>query len=121
MMLISQANQRKTHTKTSELQKLEVPKKLNLQGSQLRAHQKQAARCAGSQRKEVKIMTTTKTTVYTYKIIKENYHTGERAKRSTTYYSNDPLSIGGLYFHLPGTKNGCYRVVELLKVEEYLC
>ena len=66
-------------------------------------------------------MTTNKTTVYTYKIIKENYYTGERAKRATLYYSNNPLKIDGLYFHLPGTKSGSYRVLELLEVEEYLC
>ena len=65
-------------------------------------------------------MTTNKTTVYTYKIIKENHYTGERAKRATLCYSKNPLEIDRLYFYLPGTRGGSYRVLELLKVEEYL-
>lgn len=54
---------------------------------------------------------------YTYKIIKENYSTGERAGHSRTISRCQPLTIGGLYFHLGKGYPGCYKVLSLLHTE----
>lgn len=57
------------------------------------------------------------TAMYTYKIIKENVVTGERAKRSRTISRLRPLEIGGLYLHLGNGYPGAYRVLALIKEE----
>ena len=50
-------------------------------------------------------------TEYIYTVVKEDWNTGERAKRTRRYYAFKPaLQVGGLYLHL-----GAYRV---LSVEE---
>lgn len=55
---------------------------------------------------------------YVYTIIKEDFKTGERAKRTKKYYSFTPkLNVGGLYVHLGKGFPGCYRV---LSVDEQL-
>ena len=55
--------------------------------------------------------------MYTYKIIKENIVTGERAKRSRTISRFRPLEVGGLYLHLGEGYPGAYRVLALINVE----
>lgn len=55
---------------------------------------------------------------YTYKIVKENYSTGEHAKRSRTISRCQPLTVGGLYFHLGKGFPGCYRVLALIRADE---
>lgn len=49
--------------------------------------------------------------MYTYRIIKEDFHTGQQGKHSRTIIRNRPLTVGGLYVHLPRVK-GCWRVLE---------
>lgn len=56
--------------------------------------------------------------MYTYWIVKEDFYTGQRAKRRRKISRNDPLKIGGLYIHLGENYPGCYRVLELIEVEE---
>lgn len=55
---------------------------------------------------------------YVYTIVKEDFRTGERAKRTKKYYSFTPkLTVGGLYVQLGKGFPGCYRV---LSVDEQL-
>lgn len=55
-------------------------------------------------------------TEYIYTVVKEDFRTGERAKRPRKYYSFKPcLNVGGLYTHLGKGYPGCQRV---LSVEE---
>ena len=56
--------------------------------------------------------------MYTYRIIKEDPHTGKRGKRIRKYYCYEPLDVGGLYLHLGYGYPGAYRVLELLEYEE---
>ncbi len=58
--------------------------------------------------------------VYVYRVIKEDFNTGERAKRAKLYRTDKPLNVGGLYVHLGKGYNGCQRVLELVDVEECL-
>ena len=37
---------------------------------------------------------------YIYTVVKEDFRTGERAKRTRKYYTFKPLAVGGLYTHL---------------------
>lgn len=55
---------------------------------------------------------------YTYKVIRENVVTGERAKRSRTIERYEPLTVGGLYMHLGYGYPGAQRVLELMGEEE---
>lgn len=55
--------------------------------------------------------------LYTYRMIKENVVTGERAKRSRKIYRYEPLTVGGLYCHLGHGYPGFYRVLELVAAE----
>lgn len=55
---------------------------------------------------------------YTYRVIRENVVTGERAKRSRTIARYKPLTVGGLYMHLGSGYPGAQRVLELIKEEE---
>lgn len=54
---------------------------------------------------------------YIYTVVKEDFRTGERAKRTRKYYTFKPLAVGGLYTHLGKGYPGCQRV---LGVEERL-
>ena len=57
-------------------------------------------------------------TEYIYTVVREDYVTGERAKRTKKFYSFTPrLEVGGLYMHLGKGFPGCQRV---LSVKEYL-
>lgn len=55
---------------------------------------------------------------YTYKIVKEDYRTGEQARRCRTITRYRPLEIGGLYFHLGSGFPGCYRVLSHDRMEK---
>lgn len=55
--------------------------------------------------------------MYTYRVIKEDFYTGERGKRSRIITKNRPFKVGGLYIHFPGLK-GCWRVLELIEGSE---
>ena len=51
---------------------------------------------------------------YIYTVIRENFKTGERAKRARKYYSFKPdLKVGGLYVHLGKGYPGCQRVLDV--------
>lgn len=53
-------------------------------------------------------------TEYIYTVVKEDWNTGERSKRTRKYYACKPeLTIGGLYFHLGIGFRGCYRVLSV--------
>ncbi len=52
---------------------------------------------------------------YICTVVREDFRTGERAKRTRKYYSSTPLTVGGLYTHLGKGYPGCQRV---LSVEE---
>lgn len=55
---------------------------------------------------------------YIYTVVREDFRTGERAKRTRKYYSFTPnLKVGGLYTHLGNGFPGCQRV---LNVKEHL-
>lgn len=54
--------------------------------------------------------------MYTYRVVKEDFHSGERSKRTRTITRNRPLRVGGLYMHLGKGFSGAYRVLELLEV-----
>lgn len=56
--------------------------------------------------------------MYTYWIVKEDFFTGQRAKRRRKITRNDILQVGGLYNHLGQGYPGCYRVLELVAAEE---
>lgn len=52
--------------------------------------------------------------VYVYTLVKEDFHTGERAKRVKKNIRFSPdLEIGGLYAHLGSGYPGFYRVLSL--------
>ena len=55
---------------------------------------------------------------YTYKVIRENVVTGERAKRSRTIERYKPLTVGGLYMHLGSGYPRAQRVLKLIREEE---
>ena len=59
-----------------------------------------------------------KVRLYTYKVVKEDFHTGKRGKRKKSCQRPYPLKIGGLYAHLGTEFPGFWRVLELIKVEE---
>lgn len=52
---------------------------------------------------------------YICTVVREDFRTGERAKRTRKYYSSTPIKVGGLYTHLGKGYPGCQRV---LHVEE---
>lgn len=57
--------------------------------------------------------------IYTYRIVKENPITGERAKRCRMVDAAEPLRIGGLYMHLKGAgHSGAWRILELVTIVE---
>lgn len=53
--------------------------------------------------------------MYTYRIVKEDYATGERSKRTRIIDRYKPLEVGGLYMHLGKGYPGAYRVLKLVK------
>lgn len=53
--------------------------------------------------------------MYTYRIVKEDFYTGKRAKRTRTITRCRPLEIGGLYMKLGKGYPGAYRVLELIE------
>lgn len=53
---------------------------------------------------------------YIYTVVKEDFITGERAKRTKKYYTFKQLTVGGLYMHLGKGYPGCQRVIS---VEEH--
>lgn len=55
---------------------------------------------------------------YTYKVIRENVVTGERAKRSRTIERYEPLTVGGLYVHLGSGYPGARRILELVSTAD---
>ena len=55
--------------------------------------------------------------LYTYRIVKENYVTGVRGKRTQTITRREPLTINGLYCHLGNGLKGFWRVLELVATE----
>lgn len=56
-----------------------------------------------------------KDTEYIYTVVREDFRTGERAKRTRKYYTHKILTVGSLYMHLGKGYPGCQRV---LSVEE---
>ena len=51
---------------------------------------------------------------YIYTVVREDFKTGERAKRTRKYYSFTPkLKVGGLYMHLGKGYPGCQRVLDV--------
>ena len=50
---------------------------------------------------------------YIYTVVKEDFATGERAKRTRKYYTFKPLTVGGLYTHLGKGYPGCQRVLDV--------
>lgn len=51
---------------------------------------------------------------YIYTVVREDFVTGERAKRTRKYYSYTPrLEVGGLYTHLGEGFPGCQRVLSV--------
>ena len=57
------------------------------------------------------------TMLYTYRVIRENFADGQRAKRARTISRTTPLNVNGLYFHLGNGLKGSWRVLELVSVE----
>lgn len=53
--------------------------------------------------------------MYRCKVIKEDFHTGERGRRCRIIYRYSPLEVGGLYTHLGKGFKGCYRVLECVE------
>ena len=53
--------------------------------------------------------------MYTYRVIKEDYNTGQQGTRCRVITRNRPLTVGGLYFHLGKGFRGCWRVLELIE------
>ena len=56
--------------------------------------------------------------IYSYRVVKENYATGERGKRTRTITRYTPLKINGLYCHLGNEFKGFWRVLELITTEQ---
>lgn len=53
-------------------------------------------------------------TEYIYTVVKEDWNTGKRAKRTRRYYAFKPaLQVGGLYLHLGRGFSGAYRVLSV--------
>lgn len=51
---------------------------------------------------------------YVYTVVREDFRTGERAKRTRKYHSFTPkLTVGGLYIHLGEGYPGCQRVLSV--------
>ncbi len=51
---------------------------------------------------------------YVYKLVREDWITGERARRPKTIIRDKPdLRVGGLYVHLGKGYPGCQRVVSV--------
>lgn len=51
---------------------------------------------------------------YIYTVVKEDFVTGERARRTRKYYSFTPrLEVGGLYVQLGDGFPGCWRVLSV--------
>lgn len=50
---------------------------------------------------------------YIYTVVKEDFRTGERAKRTRKYYSFTPLTVGCLYVHLGKGYPGCQRILDM--------
>lgn len=50
--------------------------------------------------------------MHTYKIVREDFHTGQCSKRIRRITRNHPLKIGGLYSQLGKGYPGTYRVLE---------
>lgn len=50
--------------------------------------------------------------MYTYKIVREDFHTGQCSQRIRRITRNHPLKIGGLYSQLGKGYPGTYRVLE---------
>lgn len=50
---------------------------------------------------------------YICTVVREDFRTGERAKRTRKYYSSTPLTVGGLYVHLGKGYPGCQRVLDV--------
>lgn len=51
---------------------------------------------------------------YVYTVVREDFVTGERAKRTRKYHSYTPkLTVGGLYMHLGKGYPGCQRVLSV--------
>ena len=59
-----------------------------------------------------------KVKLYTYKVVKEDFHTGKRGKRKKSCQRPYPLKVGGLYAHLGVGFPGFWRVLKLEKEEE---
>lgn len=54
---------------------------------------------------------------YIYTVVKEDFRTGERAKRTRKYHSYKPcLDVGGLYVHLGKGFPGCQRVISVKEI-----
>lgn len=65
-------------------------------------------------------MYTVKEIEYVYTIVKEDFYTGEQAKRRKKYYSFTPcLKVGGLYAHLGKGYPGFYRVLDVKEEPVY--
>ncbi len=54
---------------------------------------------------------------HSYQIERENAVSGSRIGSSQIYHSETPLTVGKLYFCLPGLQ-GCYRVLREVEVEQ---
>lgn len=50
---------------------------------------------------------------YICTVVREDFRTGGRAKRTRKYYSSTPLTVGGLYTHLGKGYPGCQRVLDV--------
>jgi len=59
--------------------------------------------------------------VYVYKVVKEDFYTGQKSKRAKIYRSDKPLDVGGLYLRLGKGYPGCQRILELVAIEECAC
>lgn len=71
-------------------------------------------------KREGAAMYTVKEIEYVYTLVKEDFCTGEQAKRRRKYYSFTPcLKVGGLYFGFGKGYPGCYRVLDMK--EELVC
>lgn len=58
-------------------------------------------------------------TLFTYRIVKEDFYTGKRSARTRTIDRYKPLEVGGLYMHLGKGFSGAYRVLALISEETF--
>lgn len=58
---------------------------------------------------------------YICTVVREDFRTGERAKRTRKYYSFTPLTVGGLYVHLGKGYPGCQRVLDVKECLDPVC